>query len=88
MATRKTTAADVATTYTQHIPVHLTGIRYTPDELKTLMEAIQIAPGWMSKRFIMQELCGWTEERVKLNVKLKHEEDQQSQMGNKAGAFR
>ena len=52
------------------------------------MEAIQIAPGWMSKRFIMQELCGWTEERVKLNVKLKNEEDQQSQIGNKAGAFR
>jgi hypothetical protein len=36
----------------------------------------------------MQELCGWTEERVKLNVKLKHEEDQQSQIGNKQGAFR
>lgn len=88
MVTRKTTAADVATTYTQHIPVNLTGIRYTPDELKTLMEAIQIAPSWMSKRFIMQELCGWTEERVKLNVKLKHEEDQQSQIGNKTGAFR
>ena len=88
MANKQTTAADVATTYTQHLPATSNGIRYTPDELKTLMEAIQIAPSWMSKRFIMQELCGWTEERVKLNVKLKHEEDQQSQIGNKQGAFR
>lgn len=61
---------------------------YTPDELKTIMEAINIAPSWMSKRFIMSELLGWSEERVARNVMLKQQEDQQSQIGNKAGAYR
>jgi hypothetical protein len=63
-------------------------VRYTPDELKTLMEAINLAPGWMSKRFIMQELCGWSEARIKLNAQLKTEEDNQSNVGNRVGGFR
>jgi len=63
-------------------------VRYTPDELKTLMEAINLAPGWMSKRFIMQELCGWSEARIKLNAQLKTEEDNQSNIGNRVGGFR
>jgi hypothetical protein len=61
---------------------------YTPDELKTMMEAINLAPSWMSKRFIMQELLGWSEDTVKRNVQLKQEEDMQSQIGNKAGGYR
>lgn len=61
---------------------------YTPGELKTIMEAINIAPSWMSKRFIMQELLGWSEDRTRLNVKLKQEEDQQMQIGNKTGGYR
>lgn len=63
-------------------------VRYTPDELKTLMEAINLAPSWMSKRFIMQELCGWSEARIKLNAQLKTEEDNQSNIGNRVGGFR
>ena len=61
---------------------------YTPGELKTIMEAINIAPSWMSKRFIMTELLGWNEERVARNVVLKQQEDQQSNIGNKAGGYR
>jgi len=66
----------------------MTPVRYTPDELKTLMEAINLAPSWMSKRFIMQELCGWSEARIKLNAQLKTEEDNQSNIGNRVGGFR
>ena len=61
---------------------------YTPDELKTIMEAINIAPSWMSKRFIMTELLGWSEDRVAKNVVLKQQEDQQSNIGNKVGGYR
>lgn len=60
---------------------------YDPQELKTLFEAIQIAPSWMSKRFIMQELCGWDESRITRNVTLRNEEDQQSKIGNKVGGY-
>lgn len=61
---------------------------YDPQELKTLFEAIQLAPSWLSKRFIMKDLCGWDEARLEENVKLRNEEEQQSKMGNKQGGFR
>lgn len=61
---------------------------YDPHELKTLFEAIQIAPSWLSKRFIMQELCGWDEVRMTRNVMLRNEEDQQSKIGNKIGGYK
>ena len=88
MATKKTELAGTGTSTQDSTIRSANSPRYTPDELKTLMEAIGIAPSWMSKRFIMQELCGWSEERVKRNVQLKQEEDQQSQIGNKAGGYR
>jgi len=87
MATKKTDKLEigprqVAMSHT------MTPVRYTPQELKTLMEAIGMAPSWMSKRFIMQELCGWSEARIKLNAQLKTEEDNQSQIGNRTGGYR
>ena len=89
MATKKTELATGTGTLTQnHTIWSANGPRYTPDELKTLMEAINGAPGWMSKRFIMQELCGWSEARVALNAKLRTEEDQQSNVGNRTGGYR
>jgi hypothetical protein len=100
MATKKTTTDKMNTdtqgrftsysaiVQTQHPTTGPNGPRYTPDELRTLMEAIGMAPSWLSKRFIMQELCGWSEDRMKLNVKLKQEEDQQSQIGNRTGGYR
>jgi hypothetical protein len=89
MATKKTELAAGTSPLTQnHTIWSANGPRYTPDELKTLMEAIGMAPSWMSKRFIMQELCGWSEARVTLNAKLKTEEDQQSSMGNRTGGYR
>lgn len=61
---------------------------YEPTELKTLFEAMNIAPVYLSKRFIMQELCGWSDEMIASNVSLKNEEDQQSKIGNKTGGYR
>ena len=61
---------------------------YTPEQLKTLFEAINIAPQWLSKRFVMKDLCGWTEEQIAENARLRQEEETQSQKGNKIGGFR
>ena len=64
------------------------GIVYSPQDLKTLFEAFQIAPSWLSKRFIMKELCGWNDAAIEENVKLMTEEQAQSTKGNKIGAYR
>lgn len=64
------------------------GIVYSPQDLKTLFEAFQIAPSWLSKRFIMKELCGWNDAAIEENVKLMTEEQVQSTKGNKIGAYR
>lgn len=60
----------------------------TPEQLKTLFEALNSAPSWMSKRFIMTELLGWSDTLIAKNVELKNQEDQQLKIGNKAGSFR
>jgi hypothetical protein len=89
MATKKTDKLVIgAGTIGTQPMMSVNGPRYTPDELKTLMEAIGMAPSWMSKRFIMQELCGWSEARIKLNAQLKTEEDSQSNIGNRTGGYR
>jgi hypothetical protein len=62
--------------------------RYDPQELKTLFEAMSIAPGYLSKRFIMRELCGWTEKMINDNASLRLEEEQQAKIGNKLGGFK
>ena len=64
------------------------GLTYTPQDLKTLFEAFQIAPSWLSKRFIMKELCGWNDAAIEQNVKLMTEEQAQNAKGNKVGAYR
>lgn len=59
-----------------------------PHTLKTIFETISIAPTWLSKRFIMTELLGWTDEMVAKNVKLKQEEINADKQGDKVGAYR
>lgn len=61
---------------------------YDPQELKTLFEALNLAPGYLSKRFIMKDLLGWDDKRIEENVRLRNEEEQQSKIGNKVGAYR
>ncbi len=62
--------------------------RYSPDELKTLFEAISIAPSYLSKRFIMKDLCGWDDKMMEDNAKLRIEEDQQNKIGNRLGGYK
>lgn len=56
---------------------------YTPDELKTLVDALNGAPSYLSKRFVLKHLCGWSDELIEANVKMKLEEEQQSRIGDK-----
>lgn len=60
----------------------------SPQDLKTLFEALNIAPAWMSKRFILKKCCGWTDDDISNNAQMKLDEDNQSKIGNKTGAFR
>lgn len=60
----------------------------SPQDLKTLCEALNIAPQWLSKRFILKKCCGWTDEDISINANMRLEEDQQSKIGNKAGGYR
>lgn len=59
-----------------------------PQDLKTLFEALNISPGWLSKRFILKKYCGWSDEDINLNAQLRSDEENQSKIGNKTGAFR
>jgi hypothetical protein len=59
-----------------------------PAELKCLFEALNIAPQWISKRFILEHYCGWSEQDIQRNATLRSEEEQQSKIGNKTGAYR
>jgi len=61
---------------------------YDPNELKTLFEGLNLAPSYLSKRFVMKELLGWDDKRIEENVRLGNEEEQQSKIGNKVGAYR
>lgn len=63
-------------------------LAYSPQDLKTLFEAFQLAPSWLSKRFIMTELCGWNDAAIEKNVKLMLEEQAQNAKGNKIGTYR
>lgn len=63
-------------------------MKYEPNELKTLFDAMNIAPGYLSKRFIMKELCGWSDKMIEENAKLRTEEEQQSKIGNRIGGYK
>lgn len=56
---------------------------YTPEELKILVDALNSAPAYLSKRFVLKELCGWSSDMLAENAKLKQEEEQQMKIGDK-----
>jgi len=56
---------------------------YKPDELKTLVDALNGAPSYLSKRFILKHLCGWDDDMITENMRLKQEEEQQQKIGEK-----
>jgi inosine/xanthosine triphosphate pyrophosphatase family protein len=55
---------------------------YTPDELKILVDALNGAPSYLSKRFILKHLCGWSDEMLEENAKLKKQENDQTRIGD------
>ena len=56
---------------------------YSPEELKILVDALNSAPAYLSKRFILKNLCGWSDEMIAANVKMKNEELNMMQQGDK-----
>lgn len=55
---------------------------YTPEEFKTLVDALNLAPAYLSKRFILKNLCGWTDEMILENQKLRNEENNDTRLGS------
>lgn len=55
---------------------------YTPEELKILVDALNGAPSYLSKRFILKQLCGWTDEMLEENAKMKKQENEQNRIGD------
>lgn len=55
---------------------------YTPEELKILVDALNGAPTYLSKRFILKHLCGWSDTMIETNMKFKQEELQQQKIGD------
>lgn len=62
--------------------------RMDPQDMKTLFESLNNAPSWLSKRFILKNLCGWSKEWIDENAQLRMEEERQTQAGNKIGGFK
>ena len=60
---------------------------YEPDQLQTLFNALNTAPGWLSRRFILTNLCGWSEEMVTENLRLRGQEEQAKKSGDRLGGY-
>ena len=58
---------------------------YSPEELKVLFEALNSAPSYLSKRFILKNMVGWTDEDLRLNMTMIDEEAAMKRIGNKGG---
>lgn len=57
---------------------------YSPEDLKTLVDALNTAPAYLSKRFVLKRLCGWTDDMIAENMKLKNEETTLGKQGDMA----
>ena len=58
---------------------------YSPDELKTIFEALQIAPGYLSKRFILKNLVGFSDEQLAENIRMRDEEENANKQARTQG---
>jgi len=58
---------------------------HTPEELKILFEALNSAPSYLSKRFILKHMLGWTDEDLKTNLTFIQEEAANRTIGMKGG---
>jgi len=62
-----------------------TGMTYTPEELKVLFEALNSAPSYLSRRFILKNMIGWSDDDLKANMTMLEEEAAMKRIGNKGG---
>lgn len=58
---------------------------YSPQDLKVLFEALNSAPSYLSKRYILRHMLGWSEEDLKTNMALIEEEQNLKRMGKTGG---
>ncbi len=58
---------------------------YSPQDLKVLFEALNSAPSYLSKRYILRHMLGWSEEDLKTNMALIDEEQNLKRMGKTGG---
>jgi len=62
--------------------------QYTPDELKAIFEALNIAPGYLSKRFILKNLVGFSDELLAENIKMRDEEENANKQADRVRGYR
>lgn len=65
-------------------PIAKKSMVYEPTDLKILIDALNGAPAYLSKRFILKHLCGWPDDMISENVRLLNEEQQQMKIGDKS----
>lgn len=58
---------------------------YSPQDLKVLFEALNSAPSYLSKRYILRHMLGWSDEDLKTNMALIDEEQNLKRMGKTGG---
>jgi hypothetical protein len=67
---------------TKNNSTHMT---YTPQDLKVLFEALNSAPSYLSKRYILKHMLGWTDDQLKQNMNMIEEEQSFKKMGKTGG---
>ena len=55
---------------------------YSPEDLKILVDALNTAPAYLSKRFVLKRLCGWSDDMIAENMRLKTEETASGKQGD------
>lgn len=58
---------------------------YSPQDLKVLFEALNSAPSYLSKRYILRHMLGWSDEDLRTNMTLIEEEQNLKRMGKTGG---
>jgi hypothetical protein len=58
---------------------------YTPQELKILFEALSIMPSYLSKRYVLKHMLGWSDDDLRQNITMMDEEANMKRLGQRGG---
>jgi hypothetical protein len=58
---------------------------YTPQELKLLFEALSIQPSYLSKRYVLKHMLGWSDDDLRDNMNMMEEEASMKRIGQRGG---